>query len=130
MIINLEFRNLDVTTATTMRATRFRAASSRSGLAPTIRSRLSPSSPGDAGPSSGTGEEVKIDGWLKSVRGHKNVVFAEVNDGSSSEGLQAVFKGSSRVDGYVSASPRSSSSSACWIVIVKKIEDCDKRLRE
>ena len=100
-MINLEFRNLDVTTATTMRATRFRAASSRSGLAPTIWSRLSPSSPGNAGLSSEKGEEVKIDGWLKSVRGHKNVVFAEVNDGSSSEGLQAVFKGSSRVAGYV-----------------------------
>jgi len=107
MIINLEFRNLDVTTATTMRATRFRAASSRSGLAPTIRSRLSPSSPGNAGPPSEKGEEVKIDGWLKSVRGHKNVVFAEVNDGSSSEGLQAVFKGSSRVDGYVLPLPHS-----------------------
>jgi len=98
-MINLEFRNLVVITATTMRATRFRAASSRSGLPPTIRSRLSPPTHEDAGGPSGKGEEVKIDGWLKSVRGHKNVVFAEVNDGSSSEGLQAVSKGSSRVDG-------------------------------
>jgi asparaginyl-tRNA synthetase len=85
-----------------MRATRFRAASSRSGLPPTIRSRLAPSTLENA-ESSSTKEEgqgdVKIDGWLKSVRGHKNVVFAEVNDGSSSEGLQAVFKGSSRVTG-------------------------------
>jgi asparaginyl-tRNA synthetase len=82
-----------------MRATRFRAASSRSGLAPTIRSRLSPTTLEIAGSSSEQGEEVKIDGWLKSVRGHKNVVFAEVNDGSSSEGLQAVFKGQARVSG-------------------------------
>jgi asparaginyl-tRNA synthetase len=82
-----------------MRATRFRAASSKSGLPPTIRSRLSPTLLENAGSSSENGEEVKIDGWLKSVRGHKNVVFAEVNDGSSSEGLQAVFKRSSRVDG-------------------------------
>jgi asparaginyl-tRNA synthetase len=84
-----------------MRATRFRAAGSRSGLAPTIRSRLSPSILEDVGGPSGKGEEVKIDGWLKSVRGHKNVIFAEVNDGSSSEGLQAVFKGQSRATGYV-----------------------------
>jgi len=101
-MINLEFRNLVVITATSMRATRFRAASSRSGLPPTIRSRLSSPALEDAGSSSTKTEgegEVKIDGWLKSVRGHKNVVFAEVNDGSSSEGLQAVFKGRSRVDG-------------------------------
>jgi asparaginyl-tRNA synthetase len=82
-----------------MRATRFRAAGSRSSLPPSIRSRLSPSTPETAGSPSERGEEVKIDGWLKSVRGHKNVVFAEVNDGSSSEGLQVVFKGQSRVSG-------------------------------
>jgi asparaginyl-tRNA synthetase len=100
-MINLEFRNLVVTSVSviTMRATRLRAASSKSSLPPTIRSRLSPTLLENAGPSSEKGEEVKIDGWLKSVRGHKNVVFAEVNDGSSSEGLQAVFKGSSRVSG-------------------------------
>jgi asparaginyl-tRNA synthetase len=97
-----------------MRATRFRAAGSRSGLPPTIRSRLSPSTLGNAGSSSTKEEgqgEVKIDGWLKSVRGHKNVIFAEVNDGSSSEGLQAVFKGQARVAGYVRpiSSPSSSS---------------------
>lgn len=81
-----------------MRATRFRAASSRagSGLPPTIRSRLSPTS---LEPSLVKEEEVDVKGWLKSVRGHKNVVFAEVNDGSTSEGLQAVFKGQSRVAG-------------------------------
>lgn len=36
---------------------------------------------------------------MKSVRAHKNVVFAEVTDGSTSEGLQAVFKGESRAEG-------------------------------
>jgi asparaginyl-tRNA synthetase len=81
-----------------MRATRFRAATTRSGagLPLTIRSRLVPNSINGA---EENGEEVRIDGWLKSVRGHKNVVFAEVNDGSTSEGLQAVFKGDARVDG-------------------------------
>jgi hypothetical protein len=107
-----------------MRATRFRAAGSRSGLPPTIRSRLSPSSLEDARVLSEKKEgegEVKIDGWLKSVRGHKNVIFAEVNDGSSSEGLQAVFKGQSRVAGYVCSkssllSPYSSSPSSLLLL--------------
>ena len=81
-----------------MRATRIRAAGpSRLGLAPTIRSRLSPSSVSSSIQDDKQGQEVRIDGWLKSVRGHKNVVFAEVNDGSTSEGLQAVFKGDARV---------------------------------
>lgn len=84
-----------------MRATR--CCAGRSGLASTIRSRLVPSllEPSNSSHQKER-DEVKIDGWLKSVRGHKNVLFAEVNDGSSSEGLQAVFKGDSRVAGYVS----------------------------
>lgn len=107
-----------------MRATRFRAASGRSGLAPTISSRLAPPILENAGSSSGKADdegEVRIDGWLKSVRGHKNVIFAEVNDGSSSEGLQAVFKGQSRVTGYVCSrssllSPYSSSPSSLLLL--------------
>ena len=105
-----------------MRATRFRAAASRSGLAPTIRSRLAPSTLENAGSPSEQGEEVKIDGWLKSVRGHKNVIFAEVNDGSSSEGLQAVFKGQARVAGYVS-SPLLLLASSDSSLIAKKMGD-------
>jgi asparaginyl-tRNA synthetase len=47
-----------------------------------------------------TDDQVEVvKGWLKSVRAHKNVVFAELNDGSTTEGLQAVFKGQSRIDG-------------------------------
>lgn len=80
-------------------------ASPGSGLPPTIRARLSPSttdsqSQFETGTKTETGQ-VNINGWLKSVRGHKNVVFAETTDGSTSEGLQAVFKGDSRVAGYV-----------------------------
>ena len=88
-------------------STRLRAAraSPGSGLPPTIRARLSPSitdsqSQFETGTKTETGQ-VNINGWLKSVRGHKNVVFAEITDGSTSEGLQAVFKGDSRVAGYV-----------------------------
>ncbi|EIW73510.1 hypothetical protein TREMEDRAFT_24575 [Tremella mesenterica DSM 1558] len=47
-----------------------------------------------------TESNVKINGWLKSVRGHKNVLFGQVDDGSDS--VQAVFKGDSRVEGEYS----------------------------
>jgi asparaginyl-tRNA synthetase len=38
-------------------------------------------------------EVVRVKGWVKSVRAHKNVSFAAIADGSTSEVLQAVFKG-------------------------------------
>lgn len=34
---------------------------------------------------------VRVSGWVKSVRRQKNVAFAVITDGSSSNGLQAVF---------------------------------------
>jgi asparaginyl-tRNA synthetase len=87
-------------------STRLRAqARSGAGLPSTIRARSSPSyteTQSQAKSETGT-EQVNINGWLKSVRGHKNVVFAEITDGSTSEGLQAVFKGESRVAGYVTS---------------------------
>ena len=52
----------------------------------------SDSSLSDAGASQDDGR-VRIKGWVKSVRGHKNVSFAAISDGSTSEVLQAVFKG-------------------------------------
>jgi len=36
---------------------------------------------------------VEVKGWLKSVRSHKNVTFAEISDGSQTTPLQAVYKG-------------------------------------
>jgi hypothetical protein len=81
-------------------------------LPPTIRSRLAESASGTTSDNStsqttssgSSGADavgrMRIDGWLKSVRGHKNVIFGEVGDGSG-EGLQAVFKGKAMVEGYV-----------------------------
>lgn len=34
-----------------------------------------------------------MSGWIKSVRKQKNVAFAVLTDGSSAQGLQAVFVG-------------------------------------
>lgn len=42
-------------------------------------------------------KELVIQGWLKSVRAHKNVSFAEVEDGTG--GVQAVWKGKAKLDG-------------------------------
>jgi hypothetical protein len=93
VILTLE---VHLTLSRTMRAsTRLRNTAPSKCLPPTIRARLTPSTG-----SSSKGEcQETINGWLKSVRGHKNVLFAEVTDGSTSEGLQAVFKGTSRVPG-------------------------------
>ncbi|CAG8544277.1 7978_t:CDS:2 [Ambispora gerdemannii] len=38
-----------------------------------------------------TGVDVEIHGWVKSVRMQKNDSFAEINDGSSSRGIQAIL---------------------------------------
>lgn len=74
---------------------------SSSVLPPTLRARLDPSSSSSSGRAAGV--EV-VQGWLKSVRAHKNVVFAELSDGSTAAGLQAVFKGKARTEGYVPTS--------------------------
>jgi hypothetical protein len=62
-----------------------------SALPPTLRALL-------ADPPLST--SLTVNGWLKSVRAHKNVAFAELSDGSGG-GLQAVWKGKGRADGCV-----------------------------
>ncbi|OCF45984.1 asparagine-tRNA ligase [Kwoniella heveanensis CBS 569] len=42
---------------------------------------------------------VTVNGWIRSIRSHKSVAFAEVHDGSSSKGVQAVLKGKGKADG-------------------------------
>lgn len=64
-----------------------------SALPPTLRALL-------ADPPLST--SLTVNGWLKSVRAHKNVAFAEVSDGSGG-GLQAVWKGKGRADGCVTS---------------------------
>ncbi|BEI80603.1 hypothetical protein CcaverHIS002_0111320 [Cutaneotrichosporon cavernicola] len=65
-----------------------------SGLAPTVRGLVevasNPTSPSPASPASSTAS-----GWIRSLRAHKKVAFAELDDGSGGT-LQAVLKGAAR----------------------------------
>ncbi|KAF8626016.1 hypothetical protein AX15_005110 [Amanita polypyramis BW_CC] len=56
-------------------------------FAPTIRQLLE--NPGEVNDA----RQVTVSGWIKSIRRQKNVSFAVVTDGSSAQGLQAVFVG-------------------------------------
>lgn len=55
-----------------------------STLTPTVRQLLAPGTPTSAKP-------IQVNGWVKSVRRQKRIAFAVITDGSSAEGLQAVF---------------------------------------
>lgn len=44
-------------------------------------------------------KNVKISGWVKSVRMHRNVSFVEVNDGSCFRNMQIVVKSPLNVNG-------------------------------
>ncbi|KAG5645263.1 hypothetical protein DXG03_006565 [Asterophora parasitica] len=55
-------------------------------LPPTIRQLL-------ASPTTPDAPAITVSGWIKSIRRQKNVAFAVLTDGSSSQGLQAVFVG-------------------------------------
>ncbi|WVW84751.1 asparagine-tRNA ligase [Kwoniella bestiolae CBS 10118] len=78
-----------------------------SNLPPTLRSVLSAAqvqTPAQAQPSTSksSSEDAKqttVNGWIKSIRSHKNVSFAEINDGSTGKSLQAVLKGKGKADG-------------------------------
>lgn len=41
---------------------------------------------------------TEVNGWIRSVRAHKNVAFAEIDDGTGGS-IQAVLKGKGRADG-------------------------------
>ena len=45
----------------------------------------------DSGSVVGTGRRLRVDGWVRTVRGSKNVAFMEINDGSCFQNLQAVL---------------------------------------
>ncbi|KAJ9097553.1 hypothetical protein QFC19_006727 [Naganishia cerealis] len=65
-------------------------------LPPTLRHLLSrPSSDGIRT----TATVTTVQGWIKSIRAHKNVAFIEVSDGTTSETLQAVLKGKGKSSG-------------------------------
>jgi asparaginyl-tRNA synthetase len=73
-----------------MRATTVR----RLGIPRTVRSVLV-----DAGAATGEPAPIRteVNGWVRSLRAHKNVAFAEIDDGSGA-GVQAVLKGAVRDD--------------------------------
>jgi len=60
------------------------------GLPRTVRSVLT-----DAGAEPARAE---VYGWVRSLRAHKNVAFAEIDDGSGGS-VQAVLKGKARDEG-------------------------------
>ncbi|KIR24966.1 asparagine-tRNA ligase [Cryptococcus deuterogattii LA55] len=78
-----------------------------SSLPPTIRSLLSSRRSTLPSISSTThlettpcvNEPVEVNGWIKSVRAHKNVAFLEVSDGTTGENVQAVLKGKNKAEG-------------------------------
>ncbi|ODN81801.1 asparagine-tRNA ligase [Cryptococcus amylolentus CBS 6039] len=75
-----------------------------STLPPTIRSllaarRAAPSTSSSSESPSQESQQIEVNGWIKSVRGHRNVSFVELNDGSTSESLQAVLKGKGKAEG-------------------------------
>ncbi|WVQ83217.1 asparagine-tRNA ligase [Cryptococcus sp. DSM 104549] len=104
-----------------MRPTRMRL----SALSPTIRSVISarraaldpstfppPTSSGSS-PSTSTipaatpaptSKDIEVNGWVRSVRVHKNVAFVELNDGSTNECLQGVLKGKGKAEGITHGS--------------------------
>jgi hypothetical protein len=70
---------------------------SRSRLPHTIRQLLASSNP-----STSLGN-VQVSGWIKSIRRQKRVAFAVLTDGSSVQGLQAVFSNPDLAKTYVSS---------------------------
>ena len=60
--------------------------SQRRANASTVRDLLA-----DPGTSTGTDADVTVSGWLRTVREHKTMRFAELHDGSSAAALQLVW---------------------------------------
>ncbi|KAJ9123706.1 hypothetical protein QFC24_003480 [Naganishia onofrii] len=63
-------------------------------LPPTLRQLLS--NPPTTQPAA---TSTTVQGWIKSIRAHKNVAFIEVSDGTTSDTLQAVLKGKGKDSG-------------------------------
>lgn len=76
-------------------------STSTSALPPTIQQLLSPRA------SNSIRSKVEVNGWVKSVRRQKRVAFAVITDGSSAEGLQAVFTNTELAKQYVSSTHKS-----------------------
>ncbi|KAL1947852.1 hypothetical protein VTO73DRAFT_13576 [Trametes versicolor] len=108
-----------------------RFLSSAASLPPTIRQLLSH-------PPAPSAEAIHVNGWVKSIRKQKQLVFAVISDGSSEAGLQAVFKdvtlakrltngASIRVSGTLTDSRGAGQAKELLVSDVEVIGECDPK---
>uniref|UniRef100_A0A8Q3SIK4 asparagine--tRNA ligase n=1 Tax=Homo sapiens TaxID=9606 RepID=A0A8Q3SIK4_HUMAN len=90
------------------------------------------------GAQNASGERIKIQGWIRSVRSQKEVLFLHVNDGSSLESLQVVadsgldsrelnFGSSVEVQGQLIKSPSKRQNVELKAEKIKVIGNCDAK---
>ncbi|PNI56959.1 NARS2 isoform 1 [Pan troglodytes] len=90
------------------------------------------------GAQNASGERIKIQGWIRSVRSQKAVLFLHVNDGSSLESLQVVadsgldsreltFGSSVEVQGQLIKSPSKRQNVELKAEKIKVIGNCDAK---
>ncbi|XP_032344639.1 probable asparagine--tRNA ligase, mitochondrial isoform X2 [Camelus ferus] len=85
-----------------------------------------------------SGERVKVQGWIRSVRSQKEVLFLHVNDGTSLESLQVVadssfdsrelaFGSSVKVQGQLVKSPSKRQNVELKAEKIEVVGDCDAK---
>ncbi|XP_063497516.1 asparaginyl-tRNA synthetase isoform X6 [Symphalangus syndactylus] len=90
------------------------------------------------GTQNASGERIKVQGWIRSVRSQKEVLFLHVNDGSSLESLQVVadsgldsreltFGSSVEVQGQLIKSPSKRQNVELKAEKIKVIGNCDAK---
>ncbi|PCH41688.1 asparaginyl-tRNA synthetase, partial [Wolfiporia cocos MD-104 SS10] len=83
---------------------------------------------------------VTVNGWVKSVRRQKNIAFAVISDGSSEQGLQAVFAdvtlaksftngASVRLGGQLADSPGRGQDTELKVESVEVLGECDPEVQ-
>ncbi|XP_068833005.1 asparaginyl-tRNA synthetase isoform X9 [Capricornis sumatraensis] len=93
---------------------------------------------GALGIQSANGERVKVQGWIRSVRSQKEVLFLHVNDGSSLESLQVVadssfdsrelaFGSSVEVQGQLVKSPSKKQNVELKAEKIEVVGNCDAK---
>ncbi|XP_006077461.1 probable asparagine--tRNA ligase, mitochondrial isoform X3 [Bubalus bubalis] len=93
---------------------------------------------GALGVQSANGERVKVQGWIRSIRSQKEVLFLHVNDGSSLESLQVVadssfdsrelaFGSSVEVQGQLVKSPSKKQNVELKAEKIEVVGNCDAK---
>ncbi|KAB0377448.1 hypothetical protein FD755_011892 [Muntiacus reevesi] len=93
---------------------------------------------GALGVQSANGERVKVQGWIRSVRSQKEVLFLHINDGSSLESLQVVadssfdsreldFGSSVEVQGQLVKSPSKKQNVELKAEKIEVVGNCDAK---